>query len=382
MLFRGIESYLLNYVTPRSMPHLTAYIDTLNVRRGLLTDRISSAAGFESNLIVMLRNILANAEIPLLLNKPSDLERYYDILVYTTPRLNAIFDAVTTGLTFHDMAIRRSPAHTEEFFIPVSCRDPSTDLPFDQGWDVWQTVKPLRLVDIDSLELTFSTLQDQIVFSKISPSRAVMTIDVVAMVLQYIAFLSVDDQSFSQPEYLHRYVMVHLLQDLEDLWLVNVYDRMIADPDSSANPKVCLSHIQYETQYGFPGVELLSALQEISTLISTCRRGSITPAVVLRSLLLSHESVPGFLETLLNTTTTDERIQSNWMEYLRDIRWLKLMYDVYQLQPDFVATKNLKNNLKRDIPILIAMRPWMHARSPTVRNFMEHDFKNRLAALI
>ena len=165
MLFRCFETYLLTNVQPRVMPHFKTYIETLNTKRELLTERNINAPGYESNIIVLLRKILADADIPALLRKTSDLDRYLDILIFTTPSLNNIFDAVTTGLTFSDMAIRRTTPRTEEFFIPVSCQDPLALLPFDRGWDYWQKVKPLRLVDIDSSELTFATYQDQIYFS-------------------------------------------------------------------------------------------------------------------------------------------------------------------------------------------------------------------------
>jgi hypothetical protein len=382
MLFRALDTYLLSHTTARAMPHLANYIETLNVRRELQTERTAAAAGYESNLVRLLRKILADAEIETLLRKAGDLDCYFDVLVYTVPRLNGIFDPVTTGLTFHDMAIRRSAVHTEEFFIPVACQDPVSDLPFDQGWDAWRAVKPLRLVDLDSLELTFATWQDQIVFSKLPPARAVMTIDVAALVLQYIAFLREHDQALAQPEYLHRYVLIHLLQDLEDLWLANVYGKLLARPSwFTDNPQRCIAQIIGDTRYGFPGSELAIALQEVAGLIATCRGGAVTPAVLLQSLRLSDGNIPGFLETLIATTATEDQRQGYWVEYLRDMHWLTLMYDAYQLQPEFVATQNLRRNLKRDIPILMFMHFANNARSPAVRQFIEQDLKTRLAVM-
>ena len=366
MLFRCFETYLLTNVQPRVMPHFKTYIETLNTKRELLTERNINAPGYESNIIVLLRKILADADIPALLRKTSDLDRYLDILIFTTPSLNNIFDAVTTGLTFSDMAIRRTTPRTEEFFIPVSCQDPLALLPFDRGWDYWQKVKPLRLVDIDSSELTFATYQDQIYFSnKTPPTRAVMTIDVVALILQYLAYLQGNsDSDIIQAEYLHQHVMVHLLQDLEDLWLGNMYCALLKQPTLfTENPKQCINKLMGDARYGFQGTELPIALRELSTLIASCKSRVITPAVLLQSLLLSTGNIPDFLVTLLITTTIDDRRQNYWMEAFRDARWLNLLYYAYQLQPDFVATKNLYRNLRRDLPILCAMRPWSNCRS-------------------
>jgi len=364
MLFRCVETYLLNHIQPRVMPHLKTYIETLNTRRILMAERTEHAPGYESNLIVLLRKILADADIPALLNKKSDLDCYFDILVFTTPRLNSIFDAVTTGLSFYDMAIRRSAVHTEEFFIPVTCQDPVASLPFDQGWDAWQQIRPLRLVDFDSKELTFATYQDQIVFSSSPPTRAVMTIDVVALVMQYVVFLREHDQVLPQPEYLHRYVASSLLQDLQDLWLANVYDMMLTQPTLFlTDPKQCMAAITGDTRYGFIGTELPIALNEVANLIANCQGGSVNPSVLLQSLLLSESNIPTFLNTLIATTSIDDHRQNIWMEALRDIRWINMLLNAFQLQPDFIATKNLHTNLRRDVPIICYQRVWNNCRS-------------------
>jgi hypothetical protein len=379
MLFRGIENYLFVNSKPRVMPHLKQYIETLNTRRVLQQDRSDNAPGYESNLVVLLRKILADADIPTLLSKSNDADCYFDILVYTAPGLNAIFDAVTTGLSFYDMAIRRSAVHTEEFFIPVTCQDPPDDLPFDLGWDKWQSVKPLRLVDIDSQELTFATYQDQIVFSSQPPTRAVMTIDVVALVLQYVTFLRTSDQVLPQPEYLHRYVVTPLLQDLQDLWLANIYGMMLSQPTwFITDPKQCLATIAGDTRYGFQGTELPIALREISSAISACQGGVINPSVLVQSLLLSDDNIPTYLETLINTISIEDHRQNFWMETLKDIRWLNILLSAYQLQPDFIGTKNLHTNLRRDVPIVYAMRPWQNCRSTRTSQVIQNILKELL----
>ena len=379
MLFRGIESYLLKNSQKRLTPHLHQYIETLNIRRGIVENRYLNSPGYESNIVVLLRKILADADIPSLLKKPSDLDCYFDKLIYDLPSLNSIFDSVTTGLTFHDMVISRSSVHTEEFLIPVSCQDPVSLLPFDQGWDAWQNVKPIRLVDIDSLELTFHTYQDQIVFSKIHPTRAVITIDIISLVLQYVNFLRTTDQELSQPEYIHRYVLVYLLSDLQDIWLMNVYTKLLESPiHTKGLPSDFVSHVYGDRFYGYIGSELTSALRELNMLMSSCRDGNLTPAVLLASLPLSSSPFPDYMTKLLETTSTSERRQDYWLEYLRDVRFLNILLRVYQLQPEFITTNNLRISLRRDLPLLYNSKFWNSARSSSIRSFIETDIKKYL----
>lgn len=381
MLFRSLDVYLQNTIQPRTLPHLNNYIETLNVRRLMVTDRFTNAVGYESNFVVLLRKILADANIPKLLKKSSDLDVYLDELVYTYKDLDSIFDAVTTGLTFSDMAIARNPKHTEEFLIPVQCSDPLRSYPLDKGWDAWKSVKPIRLVDIDSLELTFNMYQDQIVFKKDYPTRAVLTIDTTALVLQYLNFLKSDTSGIFQPEYLHKYVLVHLLEDLQDLWLGNVYNQLVTHSDLENESQIDINQIMGDHYYGYVGVEFPTAVKELILYIHNVRNGTITPSVFIKSLLVSSGDIISFLKTLLATTSIDDRKQNNWMEYLRDIRWLTLIYNTFDLQPSFVGTKNLHTALRRDLPILYATRIWNNCHDPKIKQFIQTDMQEWMSRI-
>jgi len=379
MLFRALDTYLLRNAPQRSMPHFAQYIETLTVRREILTARYEDAPGYENRIVVFLRKILADADIPTLLRKSSDFDCYFDILRYTEPGLSNIFDPVTTGLSFYDMLIRKSSTSTVEYYIPVQCEDVVATLPLDRGWEEWESVRPIRLVDVDSLELTFNTYQDQIVYQRDHPTRAVVTVDVVALVLQYVNFLQSGAPDLSQAEYIHRYVLIHLLVDLQNLWLGNLYDTVLSNPGRMEHDSIAA--LTGDGFYGFPGTELPIALREFTAMLRMCRGGVITPATFLTSLKLSHDSVPSFLRNLLITTSIADRRQNYWMEYLRDMRWLNLMCKVYDLQPDFVATRNLKTALRRDLPILYYQRFWQNCHDRKTSSMIEQDLKNRIAVL-
>lgn len=379
MLFHALDTYLLRHVPARVMPHAGQYVETLNLRRQIIADRFTTGVGYESNLVVLLRKILADADIPALLRKASDLDCYLDVLQYTEPGLSNIFDATTTGLTFRDMAIRRSPTPTVEYLIPVQCADVVASLPLDNGWEAWRSVRPLRLLDVDSLELTFAVHQDQIQYVRDPPSRAIVTIDVVALVLQYVNVLRADASGLSQAGYLHRHVLIHLLGDLEDLWLANLYDALLVDPDRFAREGTAA--LVGDGFYGFPGSELPIALKELTTMIGACRGGGLTPATLLASLPLSEGTVPGFVRAMIATTTIGERRQNYWMEYLRDRRWLDLIWRCYRLQPEFVATRNLATSLRRDLPILYAQRFWQACHDRATALAIETDLRARIGAL-
>ena len=374
MLFRALDTYLTN-TTVRTMPHLNNYIGTLNTRRQMITSRFTNAVGYESHIVVLLRKILADADIPQLMKKASDLDCYLDVLMYTQKDLNQIFDATMTGVSYSNLLIAKNPKNTAEFLIPVQCSDPLQQLPFDQGWDAWETVSPIRLVDLDSRELTFNFYQDQIVFKSDFPTRAVITIDVVALVLQYINFLKIDTTGMYQPEYLHHYVLVHILRDLEDLWLGNIYSQALLSTSPKKDMNVDINEIMADNFYGYVGVELPTALKEIFQFIQLVRDGNLYPASFINGLRTSNTTIDRYLVALLNTTTIADLRQYNWMEYLRDIRWLRILYDCYSLIPNYIGTTNLIRSLRRDMPIMYATRFWSNCHDPKTRQYIEDDMK-------
>lgn len=375
MLFRSIDTYLPSYIQPRTLPHLNNYIETLNTRRQMVADRYTTAVGYESNFVVLLRKILADADIPRLLNKSCDLDIYFDDLVYTHKDLDAIFDSTTTGLTFSDMVIARNQNKTQEYLIPVQCKDVFSSLPFDQGWDAWKTIKPVRLVDIDSTELTLNMYQDQIVFKKDFPTKAVLTIDTTALVLQYINFLRSDTSGIFQPEYLHRYVLVYLLEDLQNLWLGTIYSKLVIQPNLDSENYIDINKIMGDHYYGYVGVEFPTAVKELILYIKAVKKGTLLPSSFLKSLRTSESDVISYLKNLLDTTSIDDRRQNRWAEYLRDIRWMTLIYNTFNLCPDFVETKNLKTGLKRDLPILYGNRIWNNVHDTKTKQYIQTNMQ-------
>lgn len=376
MLFRSLAEYFSPSIQPRVLPHLMHYIESLNIRRDIIATRFLDAPGYESMFIVLLRKILNDANIKQLLKESSDLDRYTNILQYTKKDLDAIYDSNVTGMSHSRLLIPRNANHTQEFLIPVGCVDPIAELPLDQGWDVWKTYRPIRLVDLDSDELTFNLYQDQIIFKKGYPSRVIVTIDVVALVLQYISFLQNDTSTMLQPEYLHKYVIVNLLADLEDVWLGNLYQKLITIPDLNIPIHVDIREIMGDHYYGYVGVEFPIILNELTNLFKLVKTGVITPLVALKSLRLSHSCIPTYFQTLMMTTSIEDDRQYEWMEYLRDRRWLQLLYDLANLAPEFQGTKTLKTNLRRDLPILQSVKIWSNAHDQNLRDFIQNDMSN------
>lgn len=373
MLFHGLDSFT-RPMPGKILPKLNNYIDTVNTRRNIIISRHTKAPGFESQGIRLLRKILADAYIDILLQKPDDYSRYIDVVRNIRDDLEDIFDPNSTGIQHRGVFVHQSMG-CEEFIFPIQRADLMGQLPMDQGWDAWSSVRAVRLLDADTQELSLHFTHDQLVFQKHYPTRAVIGIDVETLVLQYVHYCleHPEIRRLPVPVYLHRYVMIGLLEDLQVLWLRNRYHDVLTNPIYARSTRIDVNEHIYDNLYGYIGTQYPAAMQEVFSLFKTCKRGSVTPEVVLSSLRTLTYDIASYLKDLNTTAQVDDGRQTLWYEYLRDIRWVEFILDLYLLQPGFAQTINLIRLLKRDLPLAMNMRFWQNCKSAKVRAFIEAD---------
>lgn len=379
MLFRSLETYLNTNTAIRVLPHLNNYIDFLNIRRSMIQNRFLPYPGHESKFVALLRNILENSDINKLLSKDSDLDCYLDILQYTKKDLNQLFDSTMNGTKYSRMLIAPHSGKTSEYFIPVECEDVFSQLPLDQSWNNWSQVRPIRIVDVDTDELSFNTYLDLLVYKRDYPTRCVVTIDVVALVLQYINFIKTDVSGISQQEYLHQYVLPGLLEDLENLWLCRLYTTLVNTTMDNINFN--LSNFIGDNFYGYTGTELPLTIQELMSFIQKIKDGVVKPDVGVNSFRTSEGTIYNYLVDLRQHTSIANLRQYDWMTYLRDIRWMKLLYSTYSLNKNFVGYNNLYRSLRRDLPILYNMKFWTNSHDTSIQDYIKDDIEKLLTEM-
>jgi hypothetical protein len=384
MLFRNIENYL-GFVPGRVLPKLNEYIKTLNTKRLLLEERYTASYGNESNCIKLLHYLLASDIMGDLLKKSSDIDRYFDVIQPSEDDISNIFDATSSGKIYQNMFIKKSAITCEEYLLPVKTLNPLQYFPMDKGWSHWKKVRPVRLVDINSHELTFNTVGDQVYFKKDHPTYAIITIDTGALLLQYTNFLlekDINHDDVSLPTYIHQHVTISLVEDLQNLWLRNQYLKIIDAPYYSTVRETDVNKYITDVMYGHIGSEYTQSMIDIYSLIKQCKDGTMTPEMLIGSLQTSRGSVTWYLYDMVNHCSLPDLRQYMWMVYLRDIRWIELISKVYKLNRDYIGTRNLMNTLKREIPIIANMKIQNNIRSSRTRALLEVDMNTRLQQLL
>ncbi|CAM6000871.1 unnamed protein product [Sphagnum balticum] len=374
-LFRGMDTYLPT-VSPKILPKLSSYVRFLNFRRGLVLNRYDASWGANSKAVNTLSYIINNVDIDKLLSMRDDLDRYFNYLVPIQDVLNGMFDTVATGITYLNTFIHYGGSRCAEYLIPISCDNYLSDLPMDEKWESWQDIRAVRLFDVDSNELTFHTYKDQILFKHDHPSRVVIGIDVIALVLQYVKYLQSrpDDDQTTLARYVHQYVLRGLLQDLEDLWLRNRYISIIKGTMTRPDKNASL-HENDNNLYGYIGPEYAGAMEEVIRQVENCKNGTVSPAMLLSSLRLSDYDVTYYIRNILAKNEAVNVRQYFYLTYLKDIKWLDLVFSVYSLNTSGVVYRNFVNSLRRDFPVMTSTRFWNMIYDADTRSYVEQSVK-------
>jgi hypothetical protein len=376
MLLRRIMNVYQTGNTPIFMGKLTGYVSTLNTRRDILEKRFAALTGYESQGVVILRHILGQADIPALLTYDSDISRYAYGVAPILNDLERIIDPVTTGIVRKDLFIRNTSHTTLEVLVPVTRADPLRSLPMDAGWDAWATVRTVRLLSMDSAELTFHAYQDQIHLRHDMPSVVVIAIDIAALCLQYAAYRRTHPEAEDSVQaYLHQYVLMNgFLEDLQNLWLRDRYLRMVQGDLTPEMSKPELHQHIRNNVYGYIGSQYPAAMEEVYALVQRIQNG-VTPAGhLLASLPMAQGTVTQYVTAAQRDLELEDLRQNLWVMLLRDLPWIQLAYQAYQLNPRFTQFVSLQRQVIRDLKLVMNMRPWSNVHNTKVRQHVESQF--------
>lgn len=383
MLDRALKPFYSASATPIYMGKLEQYVTTLTTRRiQIVGQRYSQTPGRESRGVVLLRHALAFAEPQSIRERWSnDIDRIASGLLPIVDDIERLFDPVTTGTLREEVFIARRAGLTTEVLIPARSDDPLQRLPIGKGWAAWQYVKPIRIIDIQSNELTFNAYMDQIVFKHDQPPMAVFAIDVVALVMQYVKYLDLYNGAppDTVQEYLHKYVLSDsLLEDLQNLWLRNRYLHMLKNPDVKITGNDDITASIYHGIYGYIGTQYTQAMEEVQRMIKRYQHGTTVPDRVLASFVVSDGKLPAYVQQMRAATSIPNTRQHYWVELLRDLTWLHFVYHTYSLNTDFVGYTSFMRQFKRDVGLLMNTRFW----TSILRTDIRDRVKNAAAELL
>jgi len=346
-----------------SMPHMSDYISFLDTRRQLMMDRYGMSFGYESYGVRILKHLLTIVDMDTVRSFKTDAERYSRYLVFMQEDMDRFFNP-SVGFRIHQKGFTQTTQNEKvlEFIVPTNAGDYRSQYPFEKGWAAWRKVRPVRLLDMgNSLELTFHAIADRLLFRYDPPQHVVVGIDTAALILQYARYLdNVADPDAFDPMavYFHQYVVLPaLLTDAADLWLRNIYLRAFSDnSDVLAREVKSNSYLWAQDTHGYIGDSFYRGLREITQIKQKIQRGNIKPIIAFSNLPLVVGTAGLYVRNIQDICTMPEQRQASWLEFLRDEKWLRLMYACMALRPEGPMWDAFQRRMKRDVLLLRSER--------------------------
>lgn len=206
--------------TPRPIIGYNRFLS--NVKRRILkaTLQYTDVEFLTSESINFVTSLLTTIHTPSALTDDM-FDVYMDTILDASPTVKRKFDIVMAGKATKTNTFIKGNT-TEEIYIPTKGIVGKLANIAD-GWDVWKDIAPIKLVAVDSQELTLEWYH-QITYTKDIPTYAVFAIDVNALLTKYIIYLRHNGIGLENPkiyEFINREIIPFMYYDVLETWISN-----------------------------------------------------------------------------------------------------------------------------------------------------------------
>lgn len=359
------------------IPRYDRYVTTLTTRSTILRDRHLKAQGYEAKGIQILKQIITLLDLPYLKKQSNDFDRYQNYFSNVQRDWMQIFDTNVSGNMYRKTFIESGIFDTTEFLLPVTAENHISILPLDQDWHDWETLRPVRIIDHDSHEYTLNVLKDRIKFKLDTPSYAVFTIDPLMLGFMYFKYLQSEDftPELSPQIWLHKYVIINLDMDLQDIWLRNEISYLLGLNDIQDLDVYRPSNSAADSMYGYIGLQYETVMKKLYDTVEKLRSNRIRPEAFLNSIELTDRNFSTYCNDILTQTHIPHLRQYLWQRYVRDMKWVELIFKVFMTNKNYSNTKRMLKLLRIRVQRMERQRFWDHIRDGLVKEQIKQHFE-------
>ena len=378
--------YIAEFVKPNGSPRIVhpwvEYISNIATYIKYYNRRFMIAPEYETMGMQLLRYIINFVDYNWMTkNYNNDYDRYTYYVRFIKEDLENIFDQVSTGRSFYNYFVNNNLGKVDEYILP--CEDINTilNLPMNKSWEEWEKVRPVRLMDHGSSEFTVNMFNDRFKFSKISPEYAIITIDVIALIFKYYKYLTIAPENDpnnnaygkSDRRFIHSYVIIPMLKDLIDCFLINQIDIVSKSTKEEIEQRTSLSLV-YDIQFGFIGSRYQEACRYLHKEIMRLTASDVNPTLFLSGpLLMDNKSIVDRIEYTVDNLYIPNLRQYEYYLYLRDRKILSLVTNLYKLTGDSFMFKNYSRKLKYKILKTIRNKCWLSIKNYRIREQVQSE---------
>jgi len=344
----------------RYIPYWKRMVDSLLRQMNLSRDRFLLSEQSATPASVFVRILLDTLDYESISNDP--FEAYHQTIVP---------EAIMMGKKFYPLV--KSPRinrfvdkPVRELMLPtLGLIDNINYSPVD-NWDRLKSLKPLRLLSMDSMELKFPEDQMYLRYKREKPTFMCFAIDLPALLLmfwKYVQHEGVGFQNIDQDKFIKEHILVHLYEDLANCWLMNFLSAVLNEDDD-----VLDSLIEFAKVNQYVGMSSMNlAYNDIVDLVDRVGSDKIRLSALLDTeFFIGHDLLDymNLHETKMVVGTDNRTIG---FELLKSSTLLEILVSIIELQPD--KTTKIRKQFSLEYGMMLRSNWKSHVMDKELREY-------------
>lgn len=228
--------------------------------------------------MTMLRWMCLNLNVAAMDSQKSDTDRYTEIIKYSSVPFRQVIDPIYSNTIAGGRFVQKVGGIAPcEIFLNCEFDDPLRELPLDKDWSEWQTLRGVRLLYHDSLELPEDFAKSMFTFKEQQPGYLMFAINVPCLLFKYYKYIldcRAAGQQVDVNYFLKEFEYSYFFEDLYDIWTLNVLLHILQKPDETTANVV--SHVTMPIRFCTTNM-LVQGIDGIKEFVDLVRASSLKP---------------------------------------------------------------------------------------------------------
>jgi len=274
--------------------------------------------------IRLISHVLRQIDIDYLNNCKNDIVRYNRYWMYIYESFKTIVER-SSNKAYRGLFMKNNDTSTNEYLIAISRDDYLTYLPFNESFDKWEYLQPIKILSHDSDEYTIDIKTNQFVFHDKQPTYAVIGIDLITLCAMFYSYIQ--EHENNPMKFIHRYIMPKLTSGMINIWILHQLIGLIDITDES---NIKSYHAQQDMRYDYVGLRYKSAMVDLWKMIQSVKTGR-HPIVVFDSISMYDKKFSKHTDHMLQSNMIDFHKQRYWQLYIRDLLYIEFILKLYSV---------------------------------------------------
>ena len=318
-------------------------LNSISDRMLLSKLRFYNAHSIPTPGIATLRFVCLNMNIAELDNCKSDMERYNSIINGYCVQMRTVLDPMFTNTLSSGKFIKSSL--TSEILMICEFTNPYNEFPFEKDWLNWKSMRGVRMMYHDSLELPEEFVSSMIQFKVEKPKYLMVAINLPLLCLKYYKYICEcrrTKDTCDVNEFLKEYEYSYFFDDLVDIWILNLLQHVLSNPERATDD--IIKDITMPVRFCTVNM-MRQGIDGIKEFISILQSGSMKPQDFLVTKWFNDRSLIDLInENCYRWVALPAQSRYLWMKTLHQFPYFSLLVESVRLFPDtpFKDTINLR----------------------------------------